>query len=148
MTLSPFINVMIIFLVFFSLFSVKFKNGVADDISKFILNYIVALFFPFILNSGFATTSGIYLLTPIEERQRKTKHILTISGMRTAPYWIGLFIADYILFAVPVILFTIFVEVMSIPGFSEHIFYFVGGMFGFGFGIISLTYLVSLMFGT
>lgn len=32
MTLSPFINVMIIFLVFFSLFSVKFKNGVADDI--------------------------------------------------------------------------------------------------------------------
>jgi len=30
---------------------------------------MIAIMFPFILNTGYATSSGIYMLLPIEERQ-------------------------------------------------------------------------------
>jgi hypothetical protein len=70
--------------------------------------------FPFILNSGFATTSGIYMLMPIEERQRKTRHIMKLSGMKTVPYWTGLFAADYTLFLVPTFLFAVLVAAIHL----------------------------------
>lgn len=55
---------------------------------------------------------------PIEERQRKMKHIMSMTGMRTIPYWLGLFIADYILFLIPTALFAFFVIIISLGGFK------------------------------
>ena len=102
--------------------------------------------FPLILNIGYATTSSVYLLMPIEERQRKMRHILSMTGMRTVPYWLGLFIADYILFLMPTALFTLFVLAIQLNGFQQKLAEFISIMLGFGFGIISLTYLIANFF--
>lgn len=87
-----------------------------------VINYIIALMFPYILNAGYATTSGIYMLMPIEERVRKTRHILKLSGMQVTPYWLGLFVADYLLFLIPTALFGLLVGCSGLEIFSDHIF--------------------------
>jgi hypothetical protein len=113
-----------------------------------VLNYVIALMFPYILNSGYATTSGIYMLMPIEERQRKTRHILKLSGMKVIPYWLGLFTADYLLFLVPTTLFGILVSISGLGIFSNHLGQFIGGMLGFGLAIITMTYFIASFFGS
>lgn len=111
-----------------------------------IINYTIALMFPYILNAGYATTSGIYMLLPIEEREKKTRHILQLSGMRVIPYWLGLFMADYILFLIPTTLFGLLVGISGLQVFSDHLFQFIGGMLGFGIAIIAMTYLLASFF--
>lgn len=113
-----------------------------------IINYVIALMFPFILNQGYATTSGIYMLLPIEERQKKTRHILRLSGGQIIPYWLGLFLADYILFLIPTTLFGLIVGMSGLQVFSDHLFQFIGGMLGFGIAIIAMTYLLASFFSS
>ena len=144
LTISPFINVLTAFLVIYSLFDLAGSGH--KQLEMKILNWVVALMFPYILNAGYASTSGIYMLLPIEERTQKTKHILTLGGMKTLPYWIGLFIADYSLYMIPTALFAIFVSFSSLQIFSEHIWIFVFGMLAFGIAIINFTYFLASFF--
>jgi hypothetical protein len=74
-----------------------------------VFNYVLAIMFPYIINAGYATTTGVYMLMPIEERMKKTRHILKLSGMRNVSYWLGLFTADYMLYLIPTLLFTLLV---------------------------------------
>ena len=67
LTISPFINVVTFFLIFYSLFDLTSDGQMSKDVAK-LVQLLVALMFPMILNIGYATTSGVYLLMPIEER--------------------------------------------------------------------------------
>jgi hypothetical protein len=113
-----------------------------------VLNYIIALMFPYILNAGYATTSGIYMLMPIEERMKQTRHILKLSGMKTPPYYLGLFTADYLLFLIPTTLFALLVGISGLSVFSDNLVLFIVGMMGFGFAIITFTYFMASFFDT
>jgi hypothetical protein len=134
LTISPFINVVTAIAIIYSLIDSKY------------LFWIVELMFPFILNAGYASTSGIYMLLPIEDRTQKTKHILTLGGMKSLPYWIGLFIADYSLYMIPTALFAIFVIITGLQIFSAHIWVFVFGLLAFGIAIINFTYFLASLF--
>ena len=114
---SPFINVMTFFLILCSLFSLTLDSQMSTK-KKFFINFLVSALFPFFLNFGYASSCGVYLLMPIEERQSKMKHILTMTGMRVYAYWIGLFVADFFLFTLPTILFSFFVAMINLDGFS------------------------------
>jgi hypothetical protein len=141
---SPFLNVLTSVLIVYSFYNMS-ESQYKQVVLK-IINYTVALMFPYILNAGYATCSGIYVLLPIEERQRKTRHILKMSGMQTSSYWVGLFMADYFLFLIPTALFGVLVGVSGLQIFSDHLFQFIGGMLGFGLAVIALTYLLSTFF--
>jgi len=144
LTVSPFINVLTTFLILYSLFNLSESGN--KKIEMKVLNYVIALMFPYILNAGYATTSGIYMLMPIEERMRQTRHILKLSGMNTPPYWLGLFTADYILFLIPTFLFGLLVAFSGLQVFSDNLTMFIAGMLGFGFAIISITYYIASFF--
>jgi hypothetical protein len=66
--------------------------------------------------------------------------------MKTIPYWTGLFLADYTLFLVPTFLFAVLVSAIHLEAFSDSILAFIITMLGFGFAIISLTYLIASFF--
>jgi len=55
------------FLIFYSLFDLTSDGQMSKDVAD-LVQLLVALMFPMILNIGYATTSGVYLLMPIEER--------------------------------------------------------------------------------
>ncbi len=67
LTISPFINVATFFLILYALFSLTSDGSMTKDVAD-LVQLLVALMFPMILNVGYATTSGVYLLMPIEER--------------------------------------------------------------------------------
>jgi hypothetical protein len=144
LTVSPFINVLTTFLILYSMFDMSQSEH--KKLEMKVMNYVVALMFPYIMNAGYATTSGIYMLMPIEERMKKTKHILKLSGMKTVPYWLGLFTADYMLFLIPTIMFTLLVALSGLQIFGDNLAEFVGGLLGFGFAIIAVTYLLASFF--
>jgi len=104
--------------------------------------------FPYILNTGYATTSGIHMLMPVEERANKTRHILKMNGMRLTPYWLALFCADFILFLIPTTLLAILVAVTDLTIFSDHLIQFIVGMLGFGTAKIAESYFLSTFFNT
>lgn len=146
LTISPFINVLTTFLILYSLFDIADSKHKKAEMK--ILNYVIALMFPYILNAGYATTSGIYMLMPIEERMKQTRHILKLSGMKTLPYYLGLFTADYLLFLIPTALFGLLVGLSGLSVFSDNLVLFILGMMGFGFAIITFTYFLSSFFDT
>ena len=146
-TISPFINVLTTFLILYSLLHLS-ENAELKKVQVDFINVMIAIMFPFILNTGYATSSGIYMLLPIEERQQKTRHILRLSGMKTIPYWTGLFFADYTLFLIPTVLFATLVSTLKLEAFSDSIWAFAVTMLGFGFAIISSTYLIASFFNS
>ena len=66
--------------------------------------------------------------------------------MQTSSYWLGLFIADYLLFLIPTALFGLLVGFSGLQIFSDHLYQFIGGMLGFGLAVIALTYLLASFF--
>lgn len=146
LTISPFINVLTTFLILYSVLDAS--DNKYKELAHKILNYVIAIMFPYILNAGYATCSGIYMLMPIEERMNQTRHILKLSGLKTPAYWLGLFTADYILFLIPTFLFALLVTFSGIEIFGDSLAAFIGGMLGFGFAIISLTYFLASFFSS
>jgi hypothetical protein len=57
-----------------------------------------------------------------------------------------MFFADYTLFIIPTFLFALLVSVSHLTAFSDNLGMFIGTMLAFGFGIISLTYLIASFF--
>jgi len=69
-----------------------------------------------------------------------------MSGMQILPYWLGLFLADYLLFLIPTTLFGVLVGCSGLSIFSDHLFQFIGGMLGFGVAVIAMTYFLASFF--
>ena len=65
-----------------------------------------AYIFPLLTNMGFGTAAGIYLMTPVADKEQKTRSILSLSGLTSLQYYTGLFIADYVLFIIPAALLS------------------------------------------
>jgi hypothetical protein len=80
LTLSPFINIIMPLLIVYGFYGMH-TSGERAGLVRLIINFTVALMFPYILNTGYATTSGIYMLMPVEERANKTRQILKMNGM-------------------------------------------------------------------
>ena len=102
--------------------------------------------FPFIMNYGFATCSGIYLMTLVEERERKTRTILNLSGVGSFVYYISLFLADILLYIPPMTFFVLFIVVFDIKVYAENLKAFIPLAIGFGPALVAMTYLFSQCF--
>ena len=104
---------------------------------------LIGFLFPFFLNYGFCSCAGIYVLTPISEREIKTRSILNMMGMKSSSYWIGLFLADYTIFLMPVACFMVFIYASHIMAFSDHMGAFLLVMAAFGGGLIANIYFIQ-----
>ena len=82
----------------------------------------------------------------VEDRQKKMRYILSINGIKGASYWFGMFLADYILFLLPTLLFVIFILIIQLSGFEQALPKFLCITLGFGLGIVPLTYFISSFF--
>lgn len=85
-------------------------------------------------------------MMPIEEREMKMKHIMTMSGMRIFTYWTGLFLCDFILFLFPTLAFGAMIAAVGVDGYYTEFGKFMAIVLGFGFALITFTYDISLIF--
>ena len=120
----------------------KGRDGPADTLFETMAGFT----FPFIMNYGFATCSGIYLMTIVEERERKTRTILTLSGVGSFVYYLALFLADLLLFIPPMTLFILFIVIFDIKVYAGNLDKFVPLAMGFGPALVAMTYFFSQAF--
>lgn len=133
MTVLPFINILVFLLVIASL--TKYLNTVDARIS----GYLFAFFFPTMLIIGLCLTSGVYMITTVQDREYKLRYLLNYGGMQSASYMLGITIADWIIFTIPCFLFTSLIWIVNIGIFKSraHILFGVMMMFGIPFSCIN-----------
>jgi hypothetical protein len=120
---SPFITIIFSFLLV-SGFTDKNDNPEASALVS------ANLFTVFVLLS-FSLCSGLFIISPVADKEIKMRQMLNFLGMKSLAYFTGSFLADYVLFVIPT------------AGFIALL---LGVMLTFGFSLISITYLFSFLF--
>jgi len=102
--------------------------------------------FPIFILLGYLTSIGLYLIVPVNDKFNKTRYLLNFAGMRSSSYYIGLFLADYIIFSISNVLLIGFMFMLDLGVFTEN----AGNLFlilaVLGFPYITLSYLFGFVF--
>lgn len=98
------------------------------------------------MNLSFACTAAVYLTTPCEEREHKTRAILNMSGLKSYVYYLGLLTADIVLYLPPMICLILIIIVVDIKIYSTNLGTFAILCAGFGPALITCTYALSHIF--
>jgi hypothetical protein len=104
--------------------------------------------FPFIVNFGFSCCSGIYMMTPLGERENKTRSILSLNGVGSLVYYLGLFLGDIILYVPAMGTLVSIIWIFKVTRYAANIGGLMIASAGFGPALITCTYFLSNMFKT
>lgn len=102
--------------------------------------------FPIFILLGYLTSIGLYLIVPVNDKFNKTRYLLNFAGMRSSSYYIGLFLADYIIYSISNFLLVIFVYILDLGIFTEHAGSLLLILAVLGFPYITLAYLFGFVF--
>ena len=72
-----------------------------------------AIIFPFYLILGFVLSSGVYSDTPMRDKRSGMRQMLSTVGVKSGPYFTGLFMADFIVALMPNLVFTVILLCMN-----------------------------------
>jgi hypothetical protein len=92
---------------------------------------------------GICVTSGVYLITSVTDRQEKLRYLLNFGGMRSIPYYLGLFLADYLIYFIPSALFVLTTIMLGIDAFKSNKADFFISLITFGVGYVNLSNLIG-----
>lgn len=102
--------------------------------------------FPIFILIGYLTSLGLYTIVPVSDKFNKTRNLLKFVGMRSSSYYIGLLMADYIIYSISNILLVSFVFFLDLGIFTENAWnlYIIISVLGFPY--ITLAYLLGFLF--
>jgi hypothetical protein len=100
---SPFITALFSFLIINGTLGIEKEDPAVQEV----LLYVNGILFSVWMLIGFCTCSGIFILAPISDREFKLRYLMNYIGIKSLAYYVGNFIADFILFLVPSIGFII-----------------------------------------
>lgn len=109
---SPFITAIFSFLIV--------TGAIPDDGDHRTWIIISGFIFSLWMLIGFCTCSGIFILPTCSDREFKLRYLMNFIGIKSFSYYIGNFLADFILFFIPTILFIILLFPMKIDTFSQN----------------------------
>jgi hypothetical protein len=107
---------------------------------------VIAFMMPMMLNYSFTSLAGLNVIMPITDRQSKLRHAIHLTGTKSIGYFAGMFVADMILFLMPLAFIICFILVCNIEGYSTAVASTILVFIGFGSSMISLTYVYSQFF--
>ena len=92
----------------------------------------------------------MYILTPVSEKENKLRHLMNFIGMKPLAYYVGNYLADFLLFTIPTIGFIIILFPLGVTYFIINLAWLkqMVNMLAFGLSLISMTYLFSFLFAT
>mmetsp|Transcript_41166 Transcript_41166/g.62606 ORF Transcript_41166/g.62606 Transcript_41166/m.62606 type:complete len:117 (+) Transcript_41166:2526-2876(+) len=105
-------------------------------------NYV----FPFLIMLSILISSGVYVISPVLDREEKLRYLLNFAGMRSASYYIGLWIGDTFIYIIPTAILIGGAWALQLEGFSEVAIWIFFALAVFSFPFIQLNYLVSYLF--
>jgi len=104
--------------------------------------------FAFFVLLGFSLCSGMFIISPVSDKENKLRHLLNFIGMKSISYYVGNFLADAVLFIIPTIGFIILLFPLDVKYFIMNGSWalLLAMMISFGVSMITLTYLFSFLF--
>lgn len=136
----------LLYMVTFILILNSFTKGLSDDLKSVVDNDVYAIIFPLLLAIGYVTSSGVFLITTVKDREEKLRYLLNFGGMRSFSYYFGIVVADWCLFMIPTIAFVIVVYILDIEVFTNSIGLFVTTLTLFGLDLINLSNAIGFFF--
>ena len=95
---------------------------------------------------GYLENIGLYLIVPVTDKFNKTRYLLNFAGIRSSAYYIGIFLADYVIYSISTILLFGFVFVLDLGIFTENAVNLFLILAVNGFPYITLAYLFGFLF--
>jgi len=126
MTILPFVNIIIFLLVIASL------TKYISTLNPTVTGYLYAIFFPTMLIVGLCLTSGVYMITAVQDREDGLRNLLNYGGMQSSAYFLGIVIADWIIFTIPCFLFTSIIWIIDISILKSRAAELFGALWIFG----------------
>lgn len=141
---SPFVTIIMSFLLMSGLLPKDNTNPAFTEAMTLITSYLFAFF----ILIGFALCSGLFILSPVLDKENKLRSMLNFMGMKSLAYYLGNLFADLILFSIPTVGFILLLFPLKITLFIVNGTWAVllAVMVSFGFALINLTYLLSFLF--
>lgn len=68
---------------------------------------ILQTYFPIMVAIALILSSGLFVITPVKDKEDKLRYLLNFTGISSTAYYMGIFLADLILFIVPTIMIVI-----------------------------------------
>lgn len=130
----PLIYTIIIILATDNLAGGKFKQKVLN------------VAFPILITLGIVFSNGLFVMTPVKDREEKLRYLLNFAGMRSSAYYLGFLLADVIIYCIPQVLLVIMVFVIQLDVLEKHMGFFFLSIFFFAFPFISLIYNLGFVF--
>ena len=137
MIIAPFVSVLSMVLL---VATVVLAVGANDTSKTQQIQQIVAFSFPSFLLYGFCTTSGIYMITSLFDKEKKLRQYMYLSGVGSTSYYLGMFTADFALFFVTEAAFLLFIFVFRLQMYAQQFWKFSLIMTSFGLVLIPFTY--------
>ena len=97
MIIMPFVNVLSMILLLAALVVATSSNP--NDNGK-ALKILMGYFFPVFLLYGFCTSSGIYMIVSLTDKENKMRQYMYLNGVGSFSYYLGLYAADFLLFCI------------------------------------------------
>ena len=121
-----------------------------DEKNKFLRDDFYLVLIVYIVSVIYYMNCYLYLLTPTMEREYGLRYILNLMSCKSATYWIGTFLMDYLVY-----ILTIFLLWILIFAYSWIELYHIGidislitftYLIGIGISLITFAYLFSFTF--
>ena len=93
-----------------------------------------------------ALCTGLFIETPVHEREHKLRYAFKVTGLRVVPYWLGSFIADYVLYLLPGLWFVALVFLFNIASLTSNSAETILIYIVFGGPLITFMYLANYCF--
>ena len=52
---------------------------------------------------SFIWSSALYVISTVHDREMKLRYLLNFAGMRSTPYFLGMFLAELTIFMIPIL---------------------------------------------
>jgi hypothetical protein len=95
---------------------------------------------------SFSVCSGLYIITLVEEREKRLRHVLKVVGVKTSAYFMGNLLADLLLFFLSTVIFIALLFPLGLSLLYNDWPRVLAIISSFGFALITLTYLASFVF--
>jgi hypothetical protein len=109
---------------------------------------ILGYAFPGLVLFGYITSIGVYAIGPALDRFDKTRYLLNFAGQRSSSYYLGMFLADFLIYEISVITLVILVLILDITIIIDDggLGYVFLALTVFGFPFIALSYAIGYIF--
>ena len=106
LAVSPVLTVAASFLILYAFWHFsQISQLKSEQRSRF--DSVIGIMSALILTMGISSASPLYSESAVEERQLGRKHLFRLSGLKPLTYWIGMLLADYLLFLITAVLLLV-----------------------------------------